>query len=89
MKFEENTLFKEIKLPKSVKKRRKLLSQYNGRFVLVKDEHLFFRNNPSYRLIKLNYSEEGPGVYHTINPNTYNPIHLHVNDLEGLLVQVG
>lgn len=83
MDFPENTLFKEIKLPESIEEKRKLLPQYNGRFVLVKDSHL----SSSYRLIKLNYSGD-PKVYHILNQNTFDQKNLHIDDLEGLLVQL-
>ena len=83
MDFPENAIFREIKLPDSIKEKRKLLSKYNGRFVLVKDDHLPL----AYRLIKLNYSGD-PQVYHTLRQNTINQKNLHINDLEGLLVQL-
>ena len=84
MYFQKNTIFTEIKLPESVEEKRKLLSKYDGRFVLVKDNE---DCDPLYRLIKLNYSGEDSQVYHIINRNTANYRNLHIHDLIGLLVQ--
>ncbi len=64
-------------------RKRSIISEYNGRFVFVKDSNMF----PYYLFGKIKFSRSDEEVY-SFKSNGGRGVKLRFSDLEGLLVPV-